>query len=103
MPARPPVEAVDRVSRKRYGRAIARRAAIACAGALVLASGVGGADLLGQARADDDPQCVVTATDPCAPAASQPEQPSLQAKHPPRVHRLVCVPAAKTGAFCFRR
>lgn len=91
---------------QRYGRNTARRAVLAGAGALVIASVVGGADLLEQARADD-PQCVATSAEPCAPvldgSANQPEQPSLQATYPPRTHRLVCVPAAKTGAFCFRR
>lgn len=90
---------------QRHGRKFARRAVIACAGALAIASAAGGGDLLGQARADN-PQCVANAADPCPPvldeSANSVNQPRLQATNPHRKH-VFCQPTVKVGAFCYRR
>ena len=53
-------------------RKLARQAVIAGASALTVMCAVGGADLQGQARADD-PQCVANAADPCPPQADPPQ------------------------------
>ncbi|ORV15366.1 hypothetical protein AWB95_07750 [Mycobacterium celatum] len=74
---------------------------------LVMISGTGIAGLPGQARADT-PQCVADQTDPCPPPADGSVDPST----PPRVQQrmanrprlqIICQPAAKVGAFCYRR
>jgi hypothetical protein len=83
---------------------LALRAMIAGVSALVVASGVGGAGLLGQAQANN-PQCVASPTDPCPPpadgSANPPSQARLQDPNPPRMH-VYCQPAGKVGAFCYR-
>jgi hypothetical protein len=58
---------------------LAQRTVIAGASVLAIVSAVGGADLLGQARADDPP-CVADVTDPCA------QQDPPQADPPHRSH-----------------
>lgn len=97
MPAAQSVQAV--------GWKLVRRAVVAGAGALVIAGGVGGAGLLGQVHADD-PQCVAGSADPCVPvldgSVNPLDQPGLQATNPPR-QQVVCQPAGKSGAFCYRR
>jgi hypothetical protein len=77
-------------------RELAQRALIAGVGTLAIMSTVGGADLLGQAQADDPP-CVVNATDACPRLADAP-QPG--APRPPRAW-LRCQPGGPHGgALC---
>lgn len=87
------------------GRKLARRAVAAGAGALVIAGALGGAGLLGQVHADN-PQCVAGSADSCAPvldgSANPLDHPGVQATNPPR-QQVVCQPAGKSGAFCYRR
>ena len=68
-------------------RKLARQAVIAGASALTVMCAVGGADLQGQARADD-PQCVANAADPC-PQADPPQGDPPRAD-PPQL-RTVCM------------
>jgi hypothetical protein len=75
-------------------RKLARQAVIAGASALAIMSAVGGADLLGQAHADD-PHCVANGTDPC-PQADPPQGDPPRAD-PPQL-RTVCMGGGpKTG------
>lgn len=76
---------------------LVQRAVIVGAGGLAIISGVGGADLLAQARADDPP-CVAGAATPCLVDLPRPDP-------PPRSHvRVYCQPlGTKFGAFCFRK
>jgi hypothetical protein len=76
-------------------RNLARRAVIAGAGMLAIISGVGGADLLGQAHADNPP-CVANATDTCPRLvdAPRPDAP------PPSHIRVTCQPAGMFGQHC---
>jgi hypothetical protein len=66
-------------------RKLALPAVIAGASTLAIMSAVGGADLLGQAHADD-PQCVAGAADACPPQADPPRADPPQAD-PPQAHR----------------
>jgi hypothetical protein len=78
---------------------LAQRAVIAGAGVLAIISAVGGADLLGQAHADN-PQCVANAMDPCPVLA---DAPNADPPHSPQVQTF-CQPAgSKWGTHCFRR
>jgi hypothetical protein len=83
---------------------LAQQAVIAGASALVLVGAVGGAGLLGQAHANT-PQCVANATDPCPPPVNGSTNPQnqlhQQSADQPREH-VVCQPAGKVGAFCYR-
>lgn len=87
------------------GRKLVRRAVAASAGALVIAGALGGAGLLGQVHADN-PQCVAGSADPCSPvldgSVNPLDHPNLQPTNPPR-QQVVCQPAGKVGAFCYRR
>ena len=79
---------------------------IADAGALVTASAVGGAELLGQAPANNPP-CVVDPTNPCPPlvedSANWPSRPQPEISSTPRT-QIICQPAGpRWGAFCSRR
>jgi len=78
---------------------LAQRAVLAAAGMLAIISGVGGADLLGQAHADE-PDCVANMTDPCLQHEDLPNP-----DPPPRSHiRVTCQPGgSKWGAFCVQR
>ena len=87
-------------------RKLAQRAVIAGASVLAIMSAVAGADLLGQAHADDTP-CVANATGPCPsqadpPQADPPQADPLQAD-PPQL-RTVCIGGGpKTGGeHCFQ-
>jgi hypothetical protein len=76
-------------------RRLAKRALIAGTSALAIMSAVGGAELLGQAHADDPP-CVANVTDPCA----QQNRPQVDPPHRNHI-RVFCQPGgAKWGAFC---
>jgi hypothetical protein len=84
-------------------RKLAQRAVIAGASVLAIMSAVGGADLLGQAHANE-PQCVANATDPCRPQADplQADPPPADPPHPPRI-QVYCQPVGpKSGVFCYR-
>ncbi|ORV99567.1 hypothetical protein AWC14_12105 [Mycobacterium kyorinense] len=80
---------------------------VAAAAVLVMLSGAGITGLPGQAHADN-PQCAADQTDQCpAPpdvSADPATAPRLQQQsaNRPRV-RIICQPAAKVGAFCYRR
>ncbi|ODR14301.1 hypothetical protein AWC26_10770 [Mycobacterium shimoidei] len=89
---------------RRYAAKLAQRTAIAGAGALLIASAIDGADLMGQARADN-PQCAATSTDPCPPVPDRSitvRDAGPQPADRPHGH-LICQPAGKSGAFCYRR
>jgi hypothetical protein len=74
---------------------LAQRAVIAGAGMLAIISGVGSADLLAQARADN-PDCVANAVDSCARLVDAPKPDA-----PPRSHiRVTCQPAGMFGQHC---
>jgi hypothetical protein len=92
------------MSARQYVEKFAQRAAIAAAGALVITSAVGAADLLGQAHADN-PQCVTNPTVQCPPPAPEsanvPNQPGQQSTNQPRTH-VVCQPAGMFGQHCYR-
>jgi hypothetical protein len=75
-------------------RKLAPRAVIAAASALAIMSAVGGADLLGQAHADD-PQCVGNAAEPC-PQADPPQGDPPRAR-PPQLSRVCTGGGPKTG------
>ncbi|BCQ09510.1 hypothetical protein JMUB5695_02954 [Mycobacterium heckeshornense] len=80
-----------------------KHAVIVGAGALVLAGAVGGTGLVAQAHANT-PQCVADTTDPCPPvggSANPQNQLRQQSADQPREH-VVCQPAGKVGAFCYR-
>jgi hypothetical protein len=76
-------------------RKLAPRAVIAGASALAIMSAVGGADLLGQAHADD-PQCVANAADACPPQADPPRADPPRAD-PPQLSRVCTGGGPKTG------
>lgn len=63
----------------------------------VIASGVGGGELLGHAKAGDPP-CVTGSTNPCPPqrgeVANSPRAPRTQ---------TICQPAGLFGQHCYRR
>jgi hypothetical protein len=83
-------------------RNLMRRALIAGAGALVLVSVGGPAELPGYAHADN-PQCVADTTNPCpgdGPGALA-SQPRPETTVPET--RTVCKPAGRFGAFCYRQ
>jgi hypothetical protein len=75
-------------------RKLARQAVIAGASALTVMCAVGGADLQGQARADD-PKCVANAADPC-PQADPPQGDPPRAD-PPQLSRVCTGGGPKTG------
>jgi hypothetical protein len=79
-------------------RKLAQRAVIAGAGMLAIVNGVGGADLLAKAHADN-PNCVVNAVDQCPRLADAPKP---DAPRPPHV-RTFCQPAGMAGQHCFQR
>ncbi|EID15784.1 hypothetical protein MXEN_06213 [Mycobacterium xenopi RIVM700367] len=83
---------------------LAQQAVIIGAGALVLVGAVGGPGLVAQAHANT-PQCVANATDPCPPppggSPGPQNQLQQQSADQPREH-VVCQPAGKVGAFCYR-
>lgn len=80
-------------------RKLVQRAVIAGAAMLAIISGVGGAGLLGQARADN-PDCVANVTDSCPRLADLPKP-----DPPPQRHiQRFCQPAgAMWGTHCFQR
>jgi hypothetical protein len=73
-----------------------QRAVIAVAGMLAIISGVGGADLLGQAHADN-PDCVANAVNSCPRLVDAPKP------DPPRRIQTFCQPAGMAGQHCFQR
>lgn len=77
-------------------RKLVQRAVVTGASMLAILSGVGGADLLGQARADE-PECLANATDSC------PKQANLPNADPPQL-RTVCTGGGPMtgGAHCWR-
>lgn len=80
-------------------RKLAQRAVIAGAGVLAIISGIGGADLVAQAHADN-PACVASLSESC------PQQADLPQPDPPRRShvQVYCQPAgAMWGAHCFHR
>lgn len=79
-------------------RKLVQRAIIAGAAVLGIVSGVGGADLLGQAHADN-PDCVASAVDSCPRLADAPKPDNPR---PPRV-RTFCQGAGMAGQHCFQR
>jgi hypothetical protein len=83
-------------------RKVTRRALVAGAGVLVLLSGVDGADVMGQARAEEPP-CGPDVTEPCQQQVDQ-QQADLPSPAPPPRHKvwLSCSPAA-LGAHCTQR
>jgi hypothetical protein len=82
-------------------RRLTRRALIASAGAVLLLSGVDGADVMGQAHAD--PLCAANMRDPCQQQVDQ-QQAEVPHPAPPPRHRIwvSCAPAA-LGAHCMQR
>ena len=72
-------------------RKLAQRGVVLGAGMLAIMTGIGGADVLGQARADG-PQCLANATNPCRPPADPPQL------------RTVCIGGGPKsgGAHCWR-
>jgi hypothetical protein len=77
-------------------RKLAQRAVIAAASVLTIMSVAGGADLLGQAHADD-PHCAANATDPCQPQADPPQA------DPPQLRTVCTGGGPKTGgAHCWQ-
>ncbi len=83
-------------------RRVTRRALIAGAGVLVMLSGVDGADVMGQAHADE-PFCTPNAAEPCQRQVDQ-QQAEVPSPAPPPRHRIwvSCAPAA-LGAHCMQR
>lgn len=75
---------------------LVQRAGLAAAGMLAIVSGIGGAALLGQARADE-PACVAGAADPCLVDAPRPDP------QPQRRTQTVCRPAGMAGQHCFQQ
>ena len=92
-------------------RKLAQRGVIAGASVLAIMSAVAGADLLGQAHAEDT-HCVANATGPCPPQADPPQadppQADLLKADPPQADppqlRTVCMGGGpKTGGeHCFQ-
>jgi hypothetical protein len=79
-------------------RNLAQRAVIAGAGLLAIISGVGGADLIGQAHADN-PECVANAMDTCPRLVDAPRPDAPRAPHV----WLRCQPAGPHGgAHCIQ-
>lgn len=83
-------------------RKLTRRALIAGTGVLVMLSGVDGADVMGQAHADD-PICGANAVEPCQQQVDQQQAELPNPAPPPRRKVWVsCAPAA-LGAHCTQR
>ena len=79
-------------------RKLAQRVVVVGAGVAAIIGGVGGADLLEQAHADN-PDCIANAVDSCPRLADLPKP---DAPHPPRV-RVYCRPAGMAGQHCYQR
>lgn len=84
-------------------RKLTRCVLIAGTGVVVILSGVDGADVMGQAHADE-PQCIANATAPC-PQQVDKQQADLPKAGPLRPRtRVFCQPAGPmAGTHCFQR
>jgi hypothetical protein len=87
--------------RRETMRKLMQRALIAGASVLAIMSAVDGANLLGQAHANE-PQCIANATGPCPPQADPP-QPDPPRADPPQLRTVCTGGGPKTGGgHCFQ-